>query len=144
MRMAAHIRGVSQEHELEMRGMERLDLGVLGLGQVVHVVALNRLVQKRQPHQNHGRQDEQEFQSAALLSVLAGFHRSTGRRAAVTSSTRLVRVLCGAWSTSCGSVSTSLAMEIMASIKLSNSSLPSVSVGSIMSAPRTISGKLTV
>src|SRR5579871_3425129 len=127
-----------------MRGMQRLDLGVLGLGQIVDVVALDGLVEEGQPNGEHDRHDEQELQSAALLSVLRGFHRSTGRRAAVTSSTRLVRVVCGACSTSCGSVSTSFAMDAMASMNWSSSSLPSVSVGSIMSAPCTISGKLTV
>ena len=64
--------------------------------------------------------------------------------AAFTSSTRLVRVKCGAVFTVSGSVSISLAIEIMASMNRSSSRLPSVSVGSIIMAPRTISGKLTV
>src|SRR5437867_4265670 len=83
-------------------------------------------------------------QSAALLELLAGFQRRMGRRAAVTSSTLLVRVECGAVLTSCGSDSTSLAIEIIALINRSSSCLLSVSVGSIMRAPRTIRGKLTV
>ena len=41
-------------------------------------------------------------------------------------------------------VSISFAIEIIASMNRSSSCLPSVSVGSIISAPCTISGKLTV
>ena len=41
-------------------------------------------------------------------------------------------------------LSTSFAIEIIASTNRSSSRLLSVSVGSIISAPRTISGKLTV
>ena len=45
----------------------------------------------------------------------AGRHRIIGFRAAVTSSTLVVRVMCGAFSTVSGSVSTSLAIAIIAS-----------------------------
>jgi len=52
---------------------------------------------------------ERNPQPAPAL-VQAGFHRSTGLRAAVTSSTRLVRVPCGAVLTISGSLSISLAI----------------------------------
>src|SRR5712692_5295357 len=128
--------------------MQRLDLRVFSACQKIDVVALNGLIEKRQAdQQHHGDNDCQlppdagsfepgtRFQSVVLIRGCSGVHRSTGRRAAVTSSTRLVRVLCGALRTISGSVSTSWAIEIMASAKWSSSSLLSVSVGSIMSAP---------
>src|SRR5579872_720096 len=69
-----------------------------------------------------------------------GFQRSTGLRAAVVSSMRETRVLCGALNTTSGVSSTSFAIDFMASMKRSSSSLDSLSVGSIISAPGTISG----
>jgi len=65
-------------------------------------------------------------------------------RAAATSSTRLVRVECGACFTSSGSVSTSLADRDHGVDELIQLQLAFVSVGSIISAPCTIMGKLTV
>ena len=57
-----------------------------------------------------------------MLPPRAYFQRKMGFRAAVTSSTRVVRVMCGAFSTVSGESSTSFAMEIMASMKRSSSS----------------------
>src|SRR5690242_10138845 len=137
MRMASHIDHIAQEYITRVIGMQRIDLRVLGSGQIVDVIALNGLIEKRKPDQQDNRDDDREpgrgagFQSAALALLLSGFHRSTGRRAAETSSTRLVRVLWGAVRTSSGSLSTSRAIEIKASAKRSSSRLPSVSVGSI-------------
>src|SRR5437016_4714684 len=137
--------------------MQRLDLCVLRACQKINIVALDGLIEERQADQQHhgGREGQlppdagpwqpgTRFQSAVLVRGCSGVHRSTGRRAAVTSSTRLVRVLCGALRTISGSVSTSCAIEIMASAKRSSSSLLSVSVGSIISAPSTMRGRLTV
>src|SRR5581483_4531466 len=123
--------------------VQRIDLRMLGSCQVVDIVSLDRLIKKRNPNQQDKGEEKRELQRA-VASQQQGFHRSTGRRAAVTSSTRLIRVPCGAVLTSSGSDSTSSAIEIIASINWSSSSLLSVSVGSIIIAPRTISGKLTV
>ena len=68
-------------------------------------------------------------------------HRRTGFLAAAASSNRLRRVVSGALFSFSGSVSASAAMAIIASMKRSSSAIPSLSVGSIMSAPCTISGK---
>ncbi len=54
---------------------------------------------------------------SAAVFACCGFQRSTGLRAAVTSSKRETRVLCGAFSTVCGSFSHSSAMAFMASMK---------------------------
>ena len=67
-----------------------------------------------------------------------------GFRAACTSSMRETRVEWGADFTSSGVSSTSLAMERMAAINRSSSYTDSLSVGSIINAPWTIIGKLTV
>jgi hypothetical protein len=74
----------------------------------------------------------------------AAFHRSTGFLAAAVSSSRETRVECGASSTVCGSSSTSSAIDFMASMNKSISSIDSLSVGSIISAPGTISGNAVV
>src|SRR5580765_1900591 len=74
-------------------------------------------------------------------SYQAGFHRRTGFLAAVVSSRRDTRVECGASSTVCVSSSTSRAIDFMASTNRSISSFDSLSVGSIIRAPGTISGK---
>src|SRR5579872_4422340 len=70
----------------------------------------------------------------------AGFQRRMGLRAAVTSSRRVTRVVYGAFNTKAGSCATSSAIACRASTKASNSSLLALSVGSIISAPGTISG----
>src|ERR1700754_457890 len=105
MRMAAQIDLVPLENVLQVIGVERVDERVLRFRDVDVVIALNRLVQEREPDQQHQPQQQQKRAAA-----YAGFHRKTGLRAAVVSSTRLVRVRCGADFTSCGSVSTSWAM----------------------------------
>lgn len=59
MRLAAHVDHAAQERSERVVGMQRLDLRVLGFGQIVDVVALNGLVQKRQPQsQNEQRDDD--------------------------------------------------------------------------------------
>src|SRR5262245_1570524 len=142
MRLATLVDHVPEKDVRRVLGMQRVDLGVRRLGEILVLVALNRLAEERKTNQENQR--ERDPQPAPVRSGYAGFHRRTGLRAAVTSSTRLVRVPCGAFLTICGSVSISLAIEIMASMNWSSSCLPSVSVGSIISAPWTISGKLTV
>ena len=73
-----------------------------------------------------------------------GFQRSTGLRAAATSSSREMRVLYGASAMISGFSSASCAIAFIASMNWSSSSFDSLSVGSIISAPCTTSGKLTV
>src|SRR5207302_5783133 len=75
------------------------------------------------------------------LLVYAGFQRRTGLRAAVASSRRLIRVVWGALKTNWGSSSISCAIERNASMNASSSSLPALSVGSIIMAPGTMRGK---
>src|SRR6185312_15291930 len=75
---------------------------------------------------------------------VVGFHRRTGLRAAAVSSRRETRVECGAVLTSSGSPSTSWAIERIASRNKSSSSFDSLSVGSIIMAPGTISGNAVV
>ena len=56
------------------------------------VVSLYGLIEEREPDEQHQPQAEpKEF--AVYAGVHRGVHRKTGLRAAVTSSTRLVRVL---------------------------------------------------
>src|ERR1035441_2432381 len=120
--------------------MQRIDERVLRLGEINMVVALYGLVEEREPDEQHYAQAEQQGPAGYAGGFRGGYrgvHRKTGLRAAVTSSTRLVRVWYGAFFTICGSVSISCAMEIMASMKLSSSTLPSVSVGSIRSEEHT-------
>ena len=88
MGVAAQIDLVAQEDVLHVVGMQRVDEGVLRLGEIDMVVALNRLIEEGEPDEQH--QPHQQQQGFARY---AGFHRNTGLRAAVTSSTRLVRVL---------------------------------------------------
>src|ERR1700675_2693935 len=83
-------------------------------------------------------------QSAASLRGVAGFQRKIGLRAAPTSSRRRTRVVCGAVFTISGFVAASSAIGFLASINRSHSSLDSDSVGSIISAPATISGNAVV
>src|SRR5579875_3346632 len=78
------------------------------------------------------------------LSAAGAFQRSTGFLAAVVSSSREMRVECGALLTSSGFSSTSRATCRIASTNKSSSSRDSLSVGSIINAPGTISGNDTV
>src|SRR5579871_2103624 len=151
--MAPGIDELPHENVAHIIGMQRIDLGVLGSVEILKIVALNGFVEKRQAQGEDQEYNQQNLspqivvykdQSAALLAVDWRFQRTMGLRAAVTSSTRLVRVRCGAFKTSSGFSSTSLAIEMSASTNRSSSLLPSVSVGSIIMAPRTIRGKLTV
>src|ERR1051326_1852340 len=113
--------------------MQRIDQRGGGLSPKSIFVALNRLIQKWRANQQNQRENQPK--PALTAKVYPGFHRNTGLRAAVVSSTRLAPVGGGAPLSLWGSVSTSFAIEIMASINWSSSSFLSVSVGSIMSAP---------
>ncbi len=104
MRLAAEVHFHATKNVSSVSGMHRLDQRVRGDGQIDIVIALHRLIEKRQTHGQHQGQHQKQL---AAGSFYAGFHRSTGLRAAPTSSTLLVRVPCGALFTSCGSVSTS-------------------------------------
>src|SRR4029077_203862 len=84
---------------------------------------------------------------ASTQDVLAdpgGRQRSTGRRAARVSSRRVTLVRWGAVRTVWGSLRASSAMASMAATNSSSVALLSASVGSIMIAPRTTSGKAIV
>src|SRR4051794_2397139 len=113
MGVSAQVDQVTQEDDLHRQRVEGIHLRMGGFGDVGVVVPLDGLVQKRKT--NEQKQRERDPQPAPA-SVYAGFHLRIGLRAAVTSSTRLVRVPCGAFLMSCGSVSTSLAIEIIASM----------------------------
>jgi hypothetical protein len=89
VRMALHFHHLAQEHVTGMRGMQRVNLCMLGASQIVNVVALNRLIEERRAQEED--QDEQKEQAAR--HYLSGRQRRIGLRAAVTSSTRLVRVV---------------------------------------------------
>src|SRR5207249_2191698 len=84
--------------------------------------------------QNSGRRQQAEERSSHLFR-LSLRQRSTGLRAAITSSRRVTRVECGAVFTFSGSATHSSAMSRIAAMNRSNSSLLSVSVGSIIIAP---------
>ena len=56
---------------MKVRRMERLNERVLRFSQIIDVVALHGLIEKRQPEQHDEGKDEQQFQSAALRSVLS-------------------------------------------------------------------------
>ena len=86
--MPAQIHLVAQEHIFHIVGVQRVYQRVLRFGEINVVVALNRLMQEREPDEQHQPQAQQQ-----PFAVYAGFHRNTGLRAAVTSSTLLVRVL---------------------------------------------------
>ncbi len=59
--MAFHIDQISLEHVANVDGMGRVDLGVLGAGEIVDVVTLDCLVQKWHPQQQDDCQHEQQF-----------------------------------------------------------------------------------
>ena len=87
VRVAAQIHLVAEEDVFHVARMQRIDERMLRLGEVDVVVALNRLIEERKADEQHQPQAQQQG-----LARYAGFHRNTGLRAAVTSSTRLVRV----------------------------------------------------
>src|SRR5262249_46479686 len=100
---------IAEEDVARVHRGQRGDLGGSGLGQGDVVVALNGL-----GHPGQAKEDceGQQWEERALQPV----HRNTGLRPAVVSSTRLVRVECGAVFTRFGSDSASRAIEIIASM----------------------------
>src|SRR5579863_3227477 len=70
MRLPAHIHHPAQKWGERVIRMQRLDLGVLGLGEIVHIVALNRLVQKWQPQSQNEQANDDQF--AAQKNNIAG------------------------------------------------------------------------
>ena len=64
---------VAQEDVAQRGWMQRIDLRVLRGGEVVDVVALNRLVEERQPDQQHDREHSQR--AAARVRRLPSQHR---------------------------------------------------------------------
>ena len=55
---AAQVHAIADGNVLDVVGIERLDLRVLGCGQVVDVVALDRLIEKRQADEQDNGEDE--------------------------------------------------------------------------------------
>lgn len=69
MGMALHGDHFSVECKVNVLGVERLNQRMLRTNEVVHVIALNCLMEERQPQQQHGDDDEKnsKTQSAILL-----------------------------------------------------------------------------
>ena len=82
---AAQVHRAAAKDVAYVVGMQRFDERVRPFGEVHRVVALDGLIEKRQPEREH--QPENLY-----AGFHRGFHRKMGLRAAVTSSTRLVRV----------------------------------------------------
>src|SRR5579871_2366720 len=61
MRMPPHVHDLALKNVLCARGMQRIDLRVLGPIQIVDVVTLDGLVEKRQPQSQHKQSDDEEF-----------------------------------------------------------------------------------
>ena len=61
MRLAAHIDVAAHEDVGGVLGMQRLDLRVRGLGEIEHVVALERLIQEGQAQGQDDQRDEDEL-----------------------------------------------------------------------------------
>src|SRR5581483_8902383 len=59
MREAAHVDQVALEKIFRLRGMQRIDLGVFGAVEVIGIVALNGLIQKRNSEQKHQENNNQ-------------------------------------------------------------------------------------
>src|SRR5262249_29414411 len=104
----------------------------------------NRTILSGLLHLGAAQQFVRLFVYLAALLALAGVQRRIGLRAAPTSSRRRTRVECGAFFVISGVCAASSAIDFIASMKRSHSSFDSDSVGSIMSAPGTISGNAVV
>ena len=87
MRLAAQVHFLALKHVAGVVRVQGIDERVGGLGEIDVIVALNGLVQEGEANQQHQAQHQHP-----LPGGYAGRHRNTGLRAAVTSSTRLVRV----------------------------------------------------
>src|SRR3984885_7333878 len=98
MRIAAQIYRIARSNVADVIGMERIDLGVLGAGQVVGVVTLNGLVEKGQGCEQHSRHYDRHGERAGygVNGSGSGAHFKIGRGVALSSSMRLVRVEWGA------------------------------------------------
>ena len=65
MGLAAHIDVTAHEHVLGVFGMERIDLRVLGLGEIEDVVTLHGLVEEGQAQGEDDQRDELDSSRAA-------------------------------------------------------------------------------
>ena len=90
VRMPTHVHHVAEKNITSVVRMQRLNLRVLRAVKIIDIVALNRLVEKRQAQRQHQQDDQRDLRPNRSYS---GFQRRTGLRAAATSSTRDVRVL---------------------------------------------------
>jgi hypothetical protein len=61
MGVAAHIDEIAEEDIAGVVGMEGIDLGVLGGGEVIVVVALDGLVQERQAQEEYEGEDDEDL-----------------------------------------------------------------------------------
>src|ERR1700734_3049504 len=106
VRKAPQIHRIAEKNVADVTGMYRIDLRMLCARQVVNVVALDGLVEKWQADEQHHRHDDRQAgrEAYGVTGSGSGSHFKIGRRAAWTSSTRLVRVEWGAVLTMAGSV----------------------------------------
>ena len=82
MRLAAHVHHAAQKRVLGVFGMQRLDLRVLGFGQIVNVVASDGLVEEWQAQRQHQQGDKDQI--AAQEIKIAGHVAYALVRAAFT------------------------------------------------------------
>ncbi len=71
MRVAPHVDRAALKNVASVSRMKRLDLGVLGAFQIVEIVALDRLVQKRKTERQNQRYDDDRFNGKAASGVQA-------------------------------------------------------------------------
>jgi hypothetical protein len=65
--MTSHVHETALEDVAGVSGMQRIDLGVFGTLQIVEIVALNRLVQKREPESENEGEDNDSFNCETSL-----------------------------------------------------------------------------
>ncbi len=58
MRLAAHIHHLAHKGVFDVLGVQRFDLGMLSLGEIVDVIPLNRLVEKRESQSEYEQRDD--------------------------------------------------------------------------------------
>ena len=67
MRMPPHVHHLSHEDVACVVGMQRIQLRVLGARQIIDVVALNRLIQERQPDRQNRKDNPQTSAQATRI-----------------------------------------------------------------------------
>src|SRR5579863_9852953 len=72
MGMPTHVRKIPQEHITHVRGMERLNLSMLGAVEVVNVVTLNGLMEKREAQSQNQCDHQQRLPDGHHLTGVPG------------------------------------------------------------------------